>query len=83
MSEKEYQQEDIEQMIRTILAEETDMNPDDIKPEMTLGHDLDMDRNSIEQVLVACEVEFGVQYEPEDAADIQTVQDLINSVSEW
>ena len=70
-------------MIKTIIAEETDMNPDDITEEMTLSNDLEMDENSIMQVLCACEAEFDVHYEEQDREDIKTVGDILNSLSEW
>ena len=53
-------------IIQEIIAEEMDLNPQDITEEMTLDEDLDMDQNSILQVLMACEVEFNVEYEQED-----------------
>lgn len=80
---KDYTEQEALAMIRTIIAEETDENPDSITEDMTLSRDLDMDANSIEQVLTACEVEFGVQYSSEDYEDIKTVGDIVNSLSEW
>lgn len=75
--------EQVLEKIKMILSEETDTNPEDIKEETTLADGLDMDRNSIQQVLVACEVEFGVTYEVQDADDIKTVGDLVRSVTDW
>ena len=43
-------------IICEIIAEEMDINPQDITEEMSFDEDLDMDRNSIMQVLVACEM---------------------------
>ena len=60
-----------------------DMNPQDISEEMSLEEDLDMDQNSILQVLMACEVEFNVEYEQEDIRQIKTVEDILKSLAEW
>jgi len=50
---------------------------------MSLEEDLDMDQNSILQVLMACEVEFNVEYEQEDIRQIKTVEDILKSLAEW
>ena len=70
-------------IIQEIIAEEMDMNPQDISEEMSLEEDLDMDQNSILQVLMACEVEFNVEYEQEDIRQIKTVEDILKSLAEW
>ena len=70
-------------IIQEIIAEEMDLNPQDITEEMTLDEDLDMDQNSILQVLMACEVEFNVEYEQEDIRLIKTVEDILKSLAEW
>ena len=70
-------------IIQEIIAEEMDLNPQDITEEMTLDEDLDMDQNSILQVLMACEVEFNVEYEQEDIRQIKTEEDIMKSLAEW
>lgn len=70
-------------VIREIIAEEMDISPDEITEEMSLEEDLEMDKTSILQVLMACEVEFGVEYEQEDIRDIRTVGDILASLSNW
>ena len=70
-------------IIQEIIAEEMDLNPQDITEEMTLDEDLDMDQNSILQVLMACEVEFNVEYEQEDIRQSKTVEDILKSLAEW
>ena len=70
-------------ILQEIIAEEMDLNPQDITEEMTLDEDLDMDQNSILQVLMACEVEFNVEYEQEDIRQIKTVEDILKSLAEW
>ena len=70
-------------IIQEIIAEEMDLNPQDISEEMSMEEDLDMDQNSILQVLMACEVEFNVEYEQEDIRQIKTVEDILKSLAEW
>ena len=38
---------------------------------------------SIMQILVACEVEFGIEYEQADFDDIRSVADILRSLEEW
>lgn len=70
-------------LICTIIAEEMDVNPSDLTEETTLADDLDMNRDNIRQVLIACEVEFGVEYEAQDYEDIRTVGDILASLNVW
>ena len=70
-------------IVRQIIAEEMEINPEDITEEMSLEEDLEMDSTSILQVLMACEVEFNVEYDPEDIRQIKTVEDIIKSLSKW
>lgn len=77
------QEKSPKEIIQEIIAEEIDGNPQDITEEMSFDEDLDMDRNSIMQVLVACEVEFGIEYEQADFDDIRTMGDILKSLEEW
>ena len=70
-------------MVATIIAEEMDLNPADISGDQTLMDDLDMNRDNIRQVLAGCEIEFDVQFEPEDYEDIRTVDDIVSSLDVW
>ena len=71
------------EIISEIIAEEADMNPSEITEETSLDEDLELDKNSIMQILVACEVEFGIEYEQADFEDIRTVADILRSLEEW
>ena len=70
-------------IISEIIAEEADINPADITEETSLDDDLELDKNSIIQILVACEVEFGIEYEQADFEDIRSVGDILRSLEEW
>ena len=71
------------EIISEIIAEEADINPADITEETSLDDDLELDKNSIMQILVACEVEFGIEYEQADFDDIRSVADIVRSLEEW
>ena len=71
------------EIISEIIAEEADINPADITEETSLDEDLELDKNSIMQILVACEVEFGIEYEQADFDDIRSVADILRSLEEW
>ncbi len=71
------------EIISEIIAEEADINPADITEETSLDDDLELDKNSIMQILVACEVEFGIEYEQADFDDIRSVADILRSLEEW
>lgn len=71
------------ELICTIIAEEMDINPSDIDVDTTLADDLDMSRDNIRQVLIACEVEFGVEYDSQDYEDIRSVGDILASLNVW
>ena len=70
-------------IIQEIIAEEMDISPQEVREDMNLKEDLEMDETSITQLLMACEAEFGVEYELQDMCQIQTVADVVNSVTEW
>ena len=71
------------EIISEIIAEEADINPADITEETSLDDDLELDKNSIMQSLVACEVEFGIEYEQADFDDIRSVAEILRSLEEW
>ena len=71
------------EIISEIIAEEADINPADITEVTSLDDDLELDKNSIMQILVACEVEFGIEYEQADFDDIRSVADILRSLEEW
>ena len=70
-------------IIQEIIAEEMDISPQEDREDMNLKEDLEMDETSITQLLMACEAEFGVEYELQDMWQIKTVEDVVNSVTEW
>ena len=70
-------------IIQEIIAEEMDISPQEVREDMNLKEDLEMDETSITQLLMACEAEFGVEYGLQDMWQIKTVEDVVNSVTEW
>ena len=70
-------------IIREIIAEEMDIDPSEITEESSFDEDLEMDKNSIWQVLTACEMEFGIDYDQQDFEDIRSVSDVLRSLDEY
>lgn len=69
---------DITKKIAVIVAEILRLDTDDIKPECNLATDLGADSLDQMEIIMAVEEEFGVTIGEEDAADIQTVNDVID-----
>lgn len=70
-------------IIREIIAEEMDIDPSEITEESSFDEDLEMDKNSIMQVLTACEMEFDIEYDSSDFNDIRSVADVLRSLDEY
>ncbi|MBO6158402.1 MAG: acyl carrier protein [Firmicutes bacterium] len=70
-------------IIREIIAEEMDIDPSEITEESSFDEDLEMDKNSIIQVLTAIEMEFGIEYDSSDFSDIRSVADVLRSLDEY
>ncbi len=68
--------------LKWIIAEEMDMDPEDINEEQSLREDLEMDKLNILQVMMALEVDFGIELEMEDIEQIRTVGDALSFIVE-
>ena len=66
--------------LKQIIAEEMDISPEEINEEQSLRDDLEMDKISILQVIMALEVDFGIELEPEDIEQIRTVGDALSYI---
>lgn len=75
------EQEDLFKELCQIIAEEVDMLPEEIGLNMLLQKDLDMDSNSLMQVLIACQVEFDLDFDSVDIRDFKTVSDILSAIS--
>ena len=68
------------QLVCQIISEEADVLPEELSPSTLLVKDLDLDTNSIMQILIACQVEFDVDMDTYTIRDFQTVNDVVSWV---
>lgn len=68
--------------LKQIIAEEMEIEKDDINEEQSLRDDLEMDQISILQVMMAMEVEFGIELDPSDIEQIKTVGDCLSFLTD-
>ncbi len=64
--------------IRTIIAEELDVDKTTIEPQSKLADDLGADSLDAVELIMAIEEEFDVEIDDNDAMKIKTVQDIID-----
>ena len=64
--------------IRTIIAEELDVDKASIEPQSKLADDLGADSLDAVELIMAIEEEFDVEIDDNDATKIKTVQDIVD-----
>ncbi len=64
--------------IRTIIAEELDVDKASIEPRSKLADDLGADSLDAVELIMAIEEEFDVEIDDNDATKIKTVQDIVD-----
>jgi acyl carrier protein len=67
--------------IKSLLAQQVDINPDDVKPEASFQDDLGIDSLDLFEMVMSLEDEYGVEIPPEDLEKIVTVADIIEYLS--
>ncbi len=68
--------------LKQIIAEEMDIDPEDINEEQSLREDLEMDQISVMQVMMAMEVDFDIELDPTDIEQIKTVGDCLSYITD-
>jgi acyl carrier protein len=71
----------IEQKVKTIIAEQLGVGEDEIKSTSSFIEDLGADSLDIVELVMAMEEEFEVEIPDEEAENIKTVQDAVNYVT--
>lgn len=66
--------------IKELIAENLDVNKEDITEKTNLVDDLDADSLDIVELTMAIEDEFGITIEDEQLEDIRSVEDIINKL---
>lgn len=66
--------------VKEILAEELDLDMEEIKAESTLQGDLGADSLDVVEIVMALEDEFDLEIPDEETANIKAVQDIVNYI---
>lgn len=71
----------IEEKVKSIIVEQLEVDPDQVKPEAKFDSDLDADSLDVVELVMAFEEAFDIEIPDEDAEKIQTVQQAIDYIS--
>lgn len=73
---------EIFERVRQIIAEQLDVDPDQITMETRFREDLEADSLDLVELIMAFEEEFGGEISDEEAQEIQTVGDAVRYLEE-
>lgn len=65
-----------------IIAEQLNIEPEDLKPEMDFVDDLNQDSIELVELIMSVEDEFGIEVDEEKLEQIRTVGDVLDLVEE-
>lgn len=71
---------DIFEKVKEIMAEQLDINPEDITEETSFINDLEADSLDIVELIMALEEEFDLEIPDEEAEKISTVKDAVDYI---
>jgi len=71
----------VEQKVKSIIADQLGVGEDEIKPESSFIEDLGADSLDIVELVMAMEEEFEVEIPDEEAENIKTVADATNYIN--
>jgi acyl carrier protein len=72
----------LEDRVKKIIAEQLDVNPEQVTPEASFIEDLGADSLDTVELIMAFEEEFGAEIPDEDAEKLTTVGAVINYLRE-
>jgi acyl carrier protein len=72
----------VEERIRAIIAQQLEVQEEEVVPEASFTDDLGSDSLDLVELVMAMEEEFGIEISDEEAERIQTVQDAVNFIEE-
>jgi acyl carrier protein len=73
--------EEISERVKSIVAEQLGAAADDVTSKASLIEDLGADSLDIVELVMALEEEYEMEIPDEDAEKIQTVEDIVNYIS--
>ena len=71
----------VEQKVKSIIAEQLGVSEDEIKTTSSFIEDLGADSLDIVELVMALEEEYDLEISDEEAENIKTVQDAINYIN--
>ena len=70
----------IEERVKKIIVEQLGVKEEDVKPEASFVEDLGADSLDTVELVMALEEEFDIEIPDEKAAEIKTVQDIVDYI---
>ena len=68
--------------VKSIIADQLQVDEESIKPETSLMKDLEADSLDAVEIIMAIETEYGIEIPDEDAEKFQTIGDIAKFVEE-
>ncbi|HJZ88299.1 MAG TPA: acyl carrier protein [Polyangia bacterium] len=72
--------ENIEARVKEIIAQQLEVNPEQVRPEASFTDDLKADSLAVVELVLALEEAFKIEIPDEDTEQIKTVQDAIDYI---
>lgn len=72
----------VERRVVEIIVEQLGVSEEEVTMEASFTDDLGADSLDLVELIMAMEEEFGLEISDEDAEKIQTVQDVVNYITE-
>lgn len=64
--------------LKSILVEELQLDPDEIKLDSELANDLGINSIELADLIMLCEDQFGIEIQDEDIHKFVTISDVVN-----
>ena len=71
---------EIERIVREIVCQQLDVEPDQVKPETSFIEDLGADSLAIVELVLALEEAFGLDISDEDTEKLRTFKDAVEYI---
>lgn len=65
------------EMLKNILVEELQLDPEEISPESELANDLGINSIELADLVMLCEDKFGIEIEDDDIHKFVTINDVV------
>ena len=72
----------MKEKVLQIIAEQLNMEPEDLEPEMGFVDDLNQDSIELVELIMSLEDEFGIEVDEEKLEQVRTVGDVLDLVEE-